>query len=120
MSTTTTTFDGATLRDAIERRDAAGLLALYAPDARIEIADQQNPPSRPRVIEGSEAIGAHLQDVYGRDMTHEVEQVAVGGSSVGYTVRCAYPDGTRVLCSATAELRDGVIASEVGVQVWDS
>jgi ketosteroid isomerase-like protein len=120
MSTTTTTFDAAALRDAVEGRDAAGLLTLYAPDARIEIADPQNPPSRPRVIEGRDAIAAHLEDVYGRDMTHEVELIAASDTAVGYTVRCSYPDGTRVLCSATAQLRDGSIAREVGVQVWDS
>jgi hypothetical protein len=35
-------------------------------------------------------------------------------------VACAYADGTRVLCSTIAELRDGRIVSERLVQAWDS
>ena len=31
-----------------------------------------------------------------------------------------YADGTKVVCSATAELRDGRIVREVGVQAWDA
>ena len=44
----------------------------------------------------------------------------VGPDAIAYTLRCRYPDGTRVLCSATARLRDGVIVEEVGVQAWDA
>jgi hypothetical protein len=58
--------------------------------------------------------------VYARDMSHEVDLVAAGPDAIGYAVRCAYPDGTRVLCSAVAQLRDGRIVREVGVQAWDS
>ena len=43
-------------------------------------------------------------------MTHSVEAVVVGDDALGYSIRCAYPDGTRVLCVATATLRDGRIA----------
>jgi len=117
--TTTTTFDTA-LRRGIESRDAAALLELYADDATIEIADAEHPPSAPRHLEGRDAIAAYLEDTYGRDMTHHVELVAVGAGAVGYTVRCRYPDGARVLCSAVAELRDGRIAREIGVQAWDA
>jgi len=118
--TTTTTFDTAALRRGIESRDAAALLELYADDATIEIADAEHPPSAPRRVEGREAIAAHLGDVFGRDMTHHVDLVALGADAVGYVLRCRYPDGTRVLCSAVAELRDGRIAREVGVQAWDA
>jgi len=117
--TTTTTFDAAALRRGIEARDASALLDLYADDATIERVDAQNPPSAPARAVGRDAIGALLSDVFGRDMTHHVEAIAVGPDAVGYTVRCAYPDGTHVLCAAVAELRDGRIAREVGVQAWD-
>jgi ketosteroid isomerase-like protein len=116
----TSTFDAAALRRAYHEQDAAALLALYADDASIEVVDQQNPPSRPRRIEGKEAIRAHLEDVFSRDMTHELDVLAVGPDAVGYSVRCLYGDGTRVVCAATAALRAGRIAREIGVQAWDS
>jgi ketosteroid isomerase-like protein len=116
----TSTFDVSGLRRAFSERDAAALLALYADDATVELVDAQNPPSRPRRIEGREALRAHIEDVFSRDLTHQLDIVAASPDAVGYTVRCAYGDGTRVLCTATAELRDGRIAREVGVQAWDS
>ncbi len=120
MSTTIPTFEAGALRRAIEARDAAAHLDLYADDATIERLDAQNPPSAPTRIAGRDAIRASLEDVYARDMTHRVESIAVGDDAVGYTVRCAYPDGTRVVCAAVGELRDGRIVREVGVQAWDS
>lgn len=115
-----TTFDSSRLRGGIEGRDADALLGLYTDDATIEIVDANAPPSRPLVLEGREAIAAHLRDVYGREMTHEVAAVVGDEDGIGYTVRCAYPDGTRVLCSAVSELRDGRIARETVVQAWDA
>jgi ketosteroid isomerase-like protein len=123
MSTTTNTtspIDAAALRRAFADRDAAALLALYADDAEIELVDAQNTPSSPRRIKGREAIRAHLEDVLGRDMTHELDIVAAGDESLGYSVRCAYPDGMRVVCVATAQVKDGRIARELGVQAWDA
>jgi ketosteroid isomerase-like protein len=121
MSTTITpTFDVAALRAAIEGRDAAALADLYTDDCVVEIADATHTPSSPTRVEGKAALRAVLDDVYGRDMTHEVGPVALGADAVGYTIRCAYPDGTKVLCAGVAELRDGKIARETGVQAWDA
>jgi ketosteroid isomerase-like protein len=120
MTTITPTFDAAALRRGIEARDASALVDLYAEDAVIERVDARNPPSAPARLAGRDAIRGALEDVYARDMTHRVESVAVGADAVGYTVRCSYPDGTRVVCAAVAELRDGRIVREVGVQAWDS
>lgn len=121
MSTTITpTFDVAALRAAIEGRDAAALADLYCDDCVVEIADQGNTPSRPKRIEGKAALRAAFDDVYSRDMTHRLGTVAVGSDAVGYTVHCSYADGTRVLCAGVAELRDGRIARETGVQAWDA
>jgi ketosteroid isomerase-like protein len=118
--TTTSTFDVAALRRAFSDRDSDALLALYADDASIELVDAEHPPSQPRRIEGREAIGAHIRDVFGRDLVHELDIVAVGDGALGYSLRCAYSDGTRVLCAGTSELRDGKIVREVGVQAWDA
>jgi hypothetical protein len=120
MSITHTTIDGAMLRRAVEQRDAGTLAGLYADDATIEIVDAGTPPTSPRRLNGRDEIDAHLRDVYGRDMRHQVDVVALSGDALGYTVRCAYPDGTKVVCSALGELRDGRIAREVVLQVWDA
>ena len=121
MSTTiTSTFEAAALRAAIDGHDAAALADLYTDDCVVEIADQTTTPSNPKRVEGKAALRAVFDDVYGRDMTHEVGTVAVGSDAIGYTVNCAYPDGTKVLCAGVAELRDGKIARETGVQAWDA
>jgi ketosteroid isomerase-like protein len=121
MSTTITpTFDVAALRAAIEGHDSAALADLYTDDCVVEIADQANTPSKPARVEGKAALRAVFDDVYGRDMTHKVGTVAVGSDAIGYTIQCEYPDGTKVLCAGVAELRDGRIARETGVQAWDS
>jgi len=122
MTTTTnnTTSFETTLRQAFAQRDAATLAGLYADDAQIEIVDAQHQPKDPQRLQGRDAIRAHLEDVFARDMTHEVDILAIGDGALGYSLRCAYPDGTRVVCAATAQLADGRIVREVGVQAWDA
>jgi ketosteroid isomerase-like protein len=118
--TTISTSTTAHLRRSVEGRDADAILGLYADDATIEIVDVANPPSSPRRLNGRAEIEAHLRDVYAREMSHEVDLVAQSGDALAYAVRCAYPDGTRVLCSAIGQLRDGRIVREVVVQAWDA
>lgn len=116
----TSTFDASALRSAYSARDAEALLARYADDATVEIVDAQNTPSKPLQLDGKPAIRSHFEDILARDMTHDVDIVAEGGDAIGYVLRCAYPDGTRVLCSAAAQLRDGKVVREVVVQAWDA
>lgn len=121
MSTTiTSTFDAAALRAAIEGHNPAALADLYTDDCVVEISDQTNTPSNPSRIEGKAALRAVFDDVYGRDMSHRLGTVAAGPDAIGYTIHCEYADGTKVLCAGVAELRDGKIARETGVQAWDS
>lgn len=120
MSTTTTTFDTEALRRGIEERDAATLRALYAADAEMTVVDRNAPPSRPRVLHGRTAIGEYLDETCGRDMTHRLERVVVSGDTAAFTQACRYPDGTRVLCLAMLDLRDGLIVSQTAVQEWDA
>jgi ketosteroid isomerase-like protein len=108
------------LRSAIESRDAAGLIALYADDAVMRIIDRDNPPSRPRELRGRDAIAAFYDDVCSRVMTHKVENGVTDGRCVAFTQACAYPDGTRVFCSAMIELAGGRIARQTNVQAWDA
>ncbi|MFF8772748.1 nuclear transport factor 2 family protein [Kitasatospora sp. NPDC015120] len=112
-------FDVRALREGIERADAGALLALYADDAELRVVDRKTQPSHPLVMHGRAEIGAMLDDLYGREMSHTLEQVVVQEDRLAFLESCRYPDGVRVLVSSTAELRDGRIADQTSVQVWD-
>ncbi|WP_327699414.1 nuclear transport factor 2 family protein [Streptomyces sp. NBC_00459] len=112
-------FDTEALRRGIEGHDATALLSLYAEDAELRVIDRNTQPSHPMVKRGRGEIGAMLNEVYSRDMTHKLEQVVVQGDQVAYTESCEYPDGVRVLASAMLSLRDGKIVDETLVQAWD-
>ena len=119
-ATTTPLFDLDGLARAIEARDATGQAALYAPDAVLTTIDATTGPSNPSVLRGREAIGASLDDVCSRDMTHEVLFAVRSGDKAAISVGCRYADGTRVHCMATLTLRDGRIAEQTTVQAWDA
>ncbi|NJM29146.1 MAG: SnoaL-like domain-containing protein [Rhizobiales bacterium] len=108
------------LRRAVETRDSKSLKALYADDAVLTIIDTDNPPSRPRTISGAKEIGAFLDDVYSRDMTHTVDVGVVDGKQLAFVESCTYDDGTRVIASCTAELGPKGIVRQTIVQAWDS
>ena len=118
-TTTTTAFDTEALRRGIEERDAGTLRGLYAPDAEMTVVDKNATPSRPQVLRGRTAIGDYLDETCGRDMTHRLERVVVSGDTAAFTQACAYPDGTRVLCLAMLDLRDGLIVRQTAIQAWD-
>jgi len=108
------------LRRAIETRDGATLAEFYADDAALRIIDQMHPPSDPLEIKGGKAIAAYFDDVCGRTMTHSVDFGIAEGDRLAFLQNCRYPDGKRVCCSATLELRNGKIVRQVAVQAWDS
>ncbi len=108
------------LRHAIENRDGATLARFYADDAVLRIVDQLHPPSGPMEIKGSKAIAKYFDDVCGRAMTHSVDFGITEGERLAFLENCTYPDGKRVCCSATLELKNGKIVREVAVQAWDS
>jgi hypothetical protein len=108
------------LRRAIESRDGQTLSGFYADDAVLRIIDQNNPPSHPLEIQGSDAITAYYADVCGRTMTHRLDAGIAEGDRVAFTQTCTYPDGKQVLCAATLELLHGKIARQISIQAWDS
>ncbi|MFB7474989.1 nuclear transport factor 2 family protein [Kitasatospora sp. NPDC056184] len=112
-------FDVRALREGIERADARALLALYADDAELRVVDRKTQPSHPLVMHGRDEIGAMLDDLYAREMSHTLEQVVVQTDRLAFLESCRYPDGIRVLVSSTAELRDGRIVDQTSVQAWD-
>ncbi|MFN4140724.1 nuclear transport factor 2 family protein [Aestuariivirga sp.] len=118
MTRSIPTIDG--LRRAIETRDARSLTSFYADDAVLTIIDSDNPPSKPRTITGAKNIGAFLDDVYGRDMTHNLEMGLIEGGRLAFVQGCQYGDGTRVIASSTAELGPHGIVRQTTVQAWDS
>lgn len=107
------------LKRAVEGRKADALSAMYAADAVMHVIDRNNPPSNPRKLEGRQAIAEFHADVCGRDMTHKIENGLATGNRVAFTQSCAYPDGTKVFCSAMIELKGGKIARQTVVQAWD-
>jgi ketosteroid isomerase-like protein len=116
----TSTFDLDALRRGHAEHDAAGLAALYADDAVIRIVDAAHPPSTPMELRGKAEIRGFLDDVCGRDMTHEVAMAFSDGDRLAFQVACRYATGERVLTSETCLLEDGLIVEETIVQAWDS
>lgn len=118
MTNTNLTING--LRKAVETRDAASLKGYYADDAVLTIIDNDNPPSKPRTITGAKEIGAFLDDVYSRDMTHTIDMGVIEGNKLAFVQGCKYDDGTCVIASNTAELGPNGIVRQTTVQAWDS
>ncbi|WP_011581248.1 MULTISPECIES: nuclear transport factor 2 family protein [Chelativorans] len=110
---------GSSLKQAIENRDGRTLSSFYTDDALMRIIDRNNPPSRPLEVRGREAITDFWDDVCGRAMTHEVDTSISEGDRIAFTENCTYPDGVKVFCMATLELKDGKIARQTVVQAWD-
>ncbi|MEZ0068299.1 ketosteroid isomerase-like protein [Streptacidiphilus sp. MAP12-20] len=123
MSTlkTTPAFDTEALRRGIEERDAATLRALYADDAELTLVDRRDQPSHPLTFIGGDAIAAYQAEISSRDMEHRLERVVVDatGEHAAFLEACRYPDGTRVVCAAVLDLRDGRVVRQSGVQAWD-
>jgi ketosteroid isomerase-like protein len=107
------------LRRAQEQRDLDAMLNLYADDAEIHIVNRNTPPSSPHVLRGKEAIAEYLRDVFGREMSHSIENEVVGEDRFAFNVACEYSDGTRVLASENMEVRDGKVVRQVEVVAWD-
>jgi SnoaL-like domain len=116
---TITTFDPTRFTRAAEERDASTQLSMYGADAVVTIVDKITQPGAPRVLRGREQIQGWLEDLYGRDMVHEVQHTVSDDTGAAFTQACRYPDGTNVLCATVIELRDGVISEQTAVQVWD-
>jgi ketosteroid isomerase-like protein len=119
MSGDTNRVDNAAIKHAIENRDGRMLASFYADDAVMRVIDRDNPPSKPREIKGKTAISQYWDDVCGRTMVHKVETSVAEGNRLAFTQACAYPEGGKVFCVAMIELKDGKIAQQTAVQVWD-
>jgi ketosteroid isomerase-like protein len=119
MTDQKTGFDFEALRRGVEQLDAELLISLYADDAEVQIVNRYTTPSSPRKLHGNQEIAEYLRDVCGRAMTHRIENEVVGENRVAFNEACEYPDGTKVFCAATLEVRDGKISRQVNVEAWD-
>jgi hypothetical protein len=52
-------------------------------------------------------------------MTHQMQQEVVGAERVAFNEACEYPDGTRVSCAASLDVKDGKVVRQVNVEAWD-
>jgi ketosteroid isomerase-like protein len=116
---TITTFDLDRFAQAAEARDAATQLSMYGPDAVVTINNKVSQPGSPRLLRTREEIQAWLEDVYGRDMTHEVKHRVLDETGAAFTQACRYADGTNVLCATVIELEGGAISRQTVLEVWD-
>ena len=107
------------LRRAQEEHDLELMVDLYAEDAVLRRIDRNSPPSSPTELRGKERIAEYWRDIFGRGMTHRVENVVAGEDHVAFNVACEYADGTKVLAAENLEVQDGKIVREVSVQAWD-
>jgi len=119
MDTKTRNVTGADIKQAIEGRDGRMLASFYTDDALVRVIDRNNPPSRPREVEGKSAIATFWDDICSRAMTHKVDTTMADGDRLAFTQACAYPDGMKVFCVAVCDLKDGKIARQTVVQAWD-
>jgi ketosteroid isomerase-like protein len=121
MSTqlSSTSFDLARFCAAAEARDVATQASMYAPDAVVTVADRINQPGAPQVLRGRGEITPWLQDICGREMTHQVQHSVADASGAAFSEACRYPDGTNVLCATVLRLSAGQIAEQTVVQAWD-
>lgn len=119
MVTTMAPVTTASIKQAIEGRDGRMLSSFYADDALVRVIDRNNPPSKPREVRGRAAITSFWDDICSRAMTHRVDTGITEGDQLAFTQACAYPDGTKVYCISTVELKEGRIAKQTVVQAWD-
>ena len=119
MSEQKTILDFETLRRAFEHHDAELATSFYTDDAEMRIVNHNTPPSSPFELHGKEEIAEYLSDVFGREMTHRVENEVVGEERIAFNMACEYPDGSRVLAAENLEMREGKIVHQVEVVAWD-
>ena len=106
---TQTRFDLTGLSHAIQDRDCRYHLALYAPDAQVEILDAAHADAPLQVLHGKPAISEWLNGRTSAAVHYEMKDAAVHADRVTYTEECRYADGSRVLFECSAEVRRGQI-----------
>lgn len=119
MQVSTRPVTAKAIKKAIEGRKGRMLDGFYADDAEVRVVDRNNPPNKPRMVRGRASINAFWEDICGRTMTHKVDTALTEGNRIAFTQDCSYPDGMKVFCIATLELKDRLIKRHSVIQAWD-
>jgi hypothetical protein len=115
---TLTTFDLASLSQAIQTGDCRHQLALFADDAELEIVDSATPAAPLGVLRGKPAIEQWLDIKSSRAVQFGVRDAVASPGRVQYTEECRYRDGSRLFFECTAEVRGGQISQAAVTVVY--
>lgn len=116
------------IRRALERKDLDALAALYAEDATLEEVSSLNPPSRPRVARGREAILLRLREEMLHDpvsgWTRRLQSATVLDAietdvAIAFGELRTYAAGDKALAQHIAYKRGGLIVRDRLVIAWD-
>ena len=104
---------------AIESRDAASQIPLYADKAVVTVVNPDHTPRFPLRFSTRKSIASWIEDLCGLNMTHRVVDVVDGGDRVSFTEEGRYRDGAQVWSMSTVQLEHGLITRQRVVLVWD-
>lgn len=117
------------IRRALRAKDIDALAAVYAAHAVIEEVSTLNPPSRPLVVEGRDAIAERLRD----DLFHdpisgwarhlqavEIVDHVETEDTLAFTEVRTYAAGDTVMAQHLARKRDGLIERDRVLVAWDA
>ena len=92
MATTTTMFDIAALKQALESLDLNALREMYADDVEHLSIDEKTPPSAPGV-RNKERLMSAFEHCKGADGRITVENEFAGEDRAAATLTCSFPSG---------------------------
>jgi hypothetical protein len=107
------------IRAGFRARDPALIAGVYHADVEFRVINRNNPPAKPLVLRGADAVRRMFDDLCSREMTHDVVRSVVGVGSIAYAIECRYPDGCQVVGLNVATVKDGRIVNELSVDCWD-
>ena len=109
---TATSLDIAEFKRGYEEWDVDALLSLYADDLELIQIDRDNPPSAPKVREGTEVLKGMLEHCAAAGVKATVENAVAGEHRAAATVTCEFPGGRKVVANGIFELEDARIVRE--------
>ena len=109
-------LDFAALREAIEHKDPDALLAFYAQDAELLVANAAFPDSKAFELRGRAQIERYLRAVCDQEVGRAVRGEAVYGlRSIAFVEACRYSEGAPVYVHTALEVEGGLIVRQVDV-----
>ena len=118
MATTTTMFDIAALKQALESLDLNALREMYADDVEHLSIDEKTPPSAPGVRNKEQLMSA-FEHCKGTDGRITVENEFAGEDRAAATLTCSFPSDYNVMTNSIFFLREGKITREIDIQAFD-